>query len=422
MKTRRKLADRLGATGMMLAAGLGLHLRAQAPAAAGAGPWIFSGSVMQGYDSNPLMLPGAHSADSTTTVSLDLGGHWAGPRWSFDANYAPEGEAYLSNSKLDFVAQSYTQSWNYALGPHTQFSWSANAEDFPERGGAPMGMGGAVAVANASQAMALATVMRQAGTTIGLTYQSSERVHWSGSATGSLQGFSQDRALVALEPGLVQSEPNRTRSAGGNLGWNYELNPDRNLQIGVGDTEMWLLGLQHTRYINLQTSLTQKFGGFMTVQVGAGPAWNWTYNLGPANAPALPGHTYAGSANLSAAWGHSSYSVLWSHSDQLGLTPGSLTTNIVGLQWTESWTSSWQTSVSVGQSLGTSGGLSPASSLDNLDSLYSSAQMSLRLAPGWALFANVIFNDQNEPFYGITGNLRRVQAGMGLTYQSSAPR
>ncbi|MGH9520352.1 MAG: hypothetical protein ACRD2D_11915, partial [Terriglobales bacterium] len=149
------------ALGMMLAPALGLHLRAQT-SAAGAGepsPWTAALQFTQGYDSNVSLAASHPVGDTTSQLALELGGHWQGSRWGFNALYTPNALAYARHAELDYFGQGYQQDLSFAAAPHTKLTWSVLAQRYPQRGGSPGLLGGGLtAVAGASQGLGLSSV------------------------------------------------------------------------------------------------------------------------------------------------------------------------------------------------------------------------------------------------------------------------
>ncbi len=414
------------ACGALLGA-LGVGLRAQAAPAPAPSGWQISGQFLQGWDDNVLLALAQPQADTTSQLQLNLLGNWAGPRSTFNAVLTPVGMSYGRHPQLDYVAGSYSQDWQYALGPHTKMNWSAQAARFPERGGMPsMGGFNLAAAANASQTMGLNEVLNTGATNWGLTHQYSRRASWNANLSFNDQLFQVDTALAASggAGAFGTARSSQSRSLEGGLGWSYQFSPATALLLGFTDSEIWFLSpSQHSRYANLQASLSHKLGSDFSVQAGVGPAWNWM--LGGTTAPGfagLPQRSYAANLSLSMQTGHSQYGVSWQHSDQLGLTPGGLTTDAVALQYNAAWGRSWSGSASLGRSAGAM--LASGSSAGPaLDSTFVSGEVLLRVGTEWSLFATSSFNSQNIPSPGAAAALfRHAQVALGITFAPGSAR
>ncbi|HVA62668.1 MAG TPA: hypothetical protein VNF74_03000 [Terriglobales bacterium] len=406
----------------VLAAALGTGLRAQAPAA-GPGGWRVSGELAQGVDSNIELALDHPQADTTTQLQLGLERSWSGPHWSFRASYDPTAVAYARHPKLDYLSNAYQQVWSYALGPHTQIIWRSDAERYPERGGAPTGgLAPLAATANASQAMALGSVLTGANTNFALNHQYSLRSNWSASVSGGLQAFSADTSLGTA--GASGFSPTallgHTHTVAANLGWSYRVGSATSVQVGAEQSFMTYSGLgQQVRYSNVQASVQQKIGSVLSLQLGAGPAWNHTLTRAAAAAAFhLPGTSYAANAILAAHSGRSQYGLSWQHGTQAGFTPGGLTTDVLALQYSLQWSPSWSAGLSVGQSRNAAASTTAAGG-PTQDSGFASAQLLCRVASRWSLQANASYFTQAEPTArGATQPFRRLQASIGLSYTS----
>ncbi|HUX66433.1 MAG TPA: hypothetical protein VMV31_02980 [Terriglobales bacterium] len=410
------------ACGALLGA-LGVGLRAQAAPAPAPG-WQFSGQVQQGFDSNVLVSPTHPESDATTQLLLSLGRKWTGPGWSFSAAYLPEAETFARHTSLGYVAQSYRQDWQYALGRHTRLSWTANAARYPERGGAPgMAAGGQTA----NLAMALGSVLSNASSTLTLSHQYSLRASWSAGVNGGVQAFSPDTSLLAQLPAnTLAPARSQSRIGGGSLGWSYRLSQRRTLQISATDTEMWFTNpAQRLRYGNVQVSLQQQLGSGYSLQLGAGPSWSWRLQRGPGAALAnLPGQSYAANASLTHQVGRSQYGLSWEHGVQAGTVPGGVTTDMLGLQYGLQWGQAWSGSLGLGRNAftGQASAQAPPAS-QHQESLYASGQLSYRIVNDWTLQVHASFMTQAIPTSSpLLAQLRRLQCSLGIAYQSGGAR
>ena len=396
---------------------LGLGVSAQAPAA-GASPWTAAARFTQSESTNIFASLTQSQSDVTSQLQLDLGRQWSGENWSFSANYAPEYTAYARFGQLDYFAQSYQQAWQYALGPHTSLIWSASAERYPERGTAP-GLTGLTAVASASQPLALGAVTSGGDTNLVWAHQSSLRSSWTANGTYSLQAFSPDTGLANAPGSTVALTPSsQSRSLGSGVGWMYTLSPSRSLNLSAQESEIWLSGQGQRRlYVNLQASLVQRLGSNFSVQAGVGPAEYWTLGALAAGIPRAT-TSYAANVRLTGQFGHSVYGLSWSHTQQTSLVPGSITTDLLALQYSNRWGANWSVSGSFGGSLGSS--LTAVTPTPGGNSSYfASGQLAYRLGADWALAASASLNSQSMPVLTGAGTLplRRAQYGLEMSYQ-----
>lgn len=405
------------AMGILVAAGLGLHLRAQTPAAgaAPASPWIASAQYSQGYDSN-VTLASAHPAgDTTSQLALELGGQWQGPRWGFESLFTPTGMAYARHSDLDFISEGYQQTVNYAATPHTKLNWALQAQRYPQRGGMPGGLGGGLgAVIAASQGLGQGSVITTGSSSVGLQHQSSLFTTWSANLNASLNAYSPDARFLLLASPLAAAARTRALSYGGGLGWTHQVSEQRSLEVNASDNEIgYSHGGARLRTLNLQGGIDQKLGGPWQLQLLAGPSW--TQNLGATSIGSLQGYGYAATAGLTAIVGRSTSGVSWQHSQQASLTPGGIATDVIGLHYAFQWTQSW--SLSTG--LGYSRTANPArAGVGQLGSSFAAAQLAHKLGSGWWLQAGASFNTEPAALFGESGgNLRRFQANLGIRYQ-----
>lgn len=401
---------------MLLAAGLGLHLRAQTPAAAGAAsPWTAAVQYTQGYDSNVTFATNRPVGDATSQVALELGGQWQGPRWGFVASYDPAGGAYLHHSELDYFGQSYQQVLSYAASPHVKIDWSASASHYPQRGGLPgfagSGLSGAV---GASQGLGQATVLTNATTSLGITQQYSQYSSWSASINGSESAFSPDHRLLNINTGILRSgiQSQRTLNYGGNLGWSHQVSESRSFTLGANDNEIqYSNGGSRLRFVSLEAGVEQKLGGPWSLHLGAGPSW--TQNLGAVSIGNLNGWGYAADASLTAQEGRTTEGVSWDHSTRASLAPGGLATDTVALQLGSGWGRNWSGSIGTGFSrLANAVGAGQSEFTS-----YVAAQLSHRLATAWWLQAGGSFNTQPAAFFGQAGQLRRGEFSIGIRFQ-----
>ncbi|HVA64389.1 MAG TPA: hypothetical protein VNF74_11740 [Terriglobales bacterium] len=407
-----------------LVAALGVGLRAQAaPAAAGTpdpmSGWRISGAVAQGMDSNILSALSHPEADSTTQMQLGLSRTWSGRGWSFQADYDPAAVSYVRHAKLDFVSHAYHQMWNYALGPHTRITWGTDAQRYPTRGGVPTGgLAPLSATAGASQAMALQAVLTGANSNLELNHQYSRRSSWSVGVAGGLQDYSRDNSLAAAgAPGASANAVfGHSSTLSAHLGWSHQVGASTSVQVGATQTEMQFSNLnQRVRYDSLQVSLQQGIGSALSLQVGAGPAWSRTRSGAGAATFSLPGTSYAANASLMAQWGHNQYGLSWQHSDQLGLTAGGLTTDMLALQVGLRLTQNWSGNLNVGQSRGTTTTAAPGGAAQ--DSAFASTQMFYHMTLQWSLQASATYFTQAVPTgLGTSQPFRHLQASIGLSY------
>lgn len=412
--------------GVVSALGLGTHLWAQAPAASTPMGWSVAGQLTQGVDTNVTLALQQPQADSTSQLNLDLSGHWAGPRWSFLATYSPRGEAYARRSYLDYVAQSYNQAWDFDWTRHTHLTWVSSAERYPERGGAPLQGSGLVAAVGASQQQPLATVLANATSTLTLSHQYSQRGSWTAGANLSLQAFTPDKSLLASANGNAAEYPavprSQSQSFGGNLGWSYELTAHRSLQLSSSFSDLaYSNPARSVRYANVQASLEQGIGPDLTLNLGVGPSWNFTVTApqGPAAAaPGLAAQSYAAHAGLTATHGRSQFGVSWQHSEQLGLVPGGVTTDVEAAQYSVQWGKSWSTAASIGRS-----GVAGFVATPTRDSAFASGQLNDRIAPDWSLLASSSYSVQALPTSATTTSpFRRLQFSLGVAFSPGGPR
>jgi hypothetical protein len=416
-------ACRRAACGAVVALELGLRLWAQAPAgAAGGGTnagWQLTAEVDQGYDSDAMLSLARPQGDATTQLRLGVGRVWSGPTWSFSATYTPQAEAYARNVKLDYIAQSYGQTLEFATSANTRWTWGASAERFPERGGAGLfGGGGLSGVSSASQALALATVLTGASTTFGVSHRSSLRSTWSASLSGGADWFAEDQALLGSGGGAPAAAGSNSRTAGANLGWSYVLGPQWSWSMSGSESLMQFSGnAQSVRYSALQTGVQREFGSQVTLALSAGPSWSQTRGGGGASAVAhLPALGYAANASLTVGQGQGQYGITWSHSLQMGLVPGGLATDVLALNYgLHGRGGAWSASASLGESR-LAGSFGPGMQ----DSLFASSQLSLRLASAWSLTANGEFIGQNLP--GVAGQFRREVITLGLLFAPGGAR
>ncbi len=415
-------AYRRPACGAFAALGLGLRLWAQAPVAVSSATantnWQFSAQLNQGWDSDPLLSLSNPRGDSTTQLQLTLGKRWAGRNWSFDASYTPEGMNYTSNPKLDYIAQSYQQDWTVALGPHTQFSWTATAQRFPERSGGMSTGAGVAALASTDQTMALAMIASGGNTAIAFHHQSSLRSTWNANLTYAQQWYSIDTALAgsaaaSFLPGITGSH-----TIGGGGGWSYQLAPQSAFSLTVTGNQLWYgAAAPPMQYANLQASISQGLGGGMVLKLGAGPSWNH-YSRPPAGVPAgaqLPSLGYAASASLLAGDATSGqYGITWDHAEQMGQVPGGVTTDSLAMQYAWQWGRNWSATTSIGENRFAGVAGSPGGQ----ESVFASGQLSWRIASAWSLRANATYSGERLPVSSVAlANFRREQYSLGLQFQ-----
>ncbi|MGN6591434.1 MAG: hypothetical protein ACTHJX_00890 [Terriglobales bacterium] len=379
--------------------------RAQAPTPG----WQLSGQVNQGYSSNVRGALSHPAADATTDLTLQLGRSWVTPHASFSLSYVPEGMHYARYQGLDYIAQSLQQTWQYAAGSHTTLAWTSSFQRFPERGGqAQMGAASLASLQSASQAQQADTFLTSGTTSFSVQRQTSLRANWSAQLTGSWLGFQQD-AAVATTPGF-SLQSSQTKSLSSQLGWNYRLTADRSVGVSANEGEMWFtLPVQHTRYANLEATLSQAWGA-TSLQLGAGPGFNWVVSsAGPA--AGQPPRSWAADASLRQQIARTQLGLSWNHRVQAGLTPGSISTDQLALQWQQQW-GKWQGGASLGNSRMAAIGGSQAAR----NGLFAAAQLAYALTH-WSLEASGNYYSQEvATLPGRVGALSRLQASVGVRY------
>jgi hypothetical protein len=365
--------------------------------------------VNQGFSSNVQGALTHPVADATTQLTLQLGRTWVTPHSSFVLDYVPQGLHYARYNSLDYIAQSLQQSWQYAATSHTSLAWTSSFQQFPERGGpAQMGAPGALGLQSASQAQQAGTFLTSGTSSFSVQRQSSLRASWSAQFNAAWQGYRQD--APALAPGAAAQESSQTKSAGAQLGWSYLLTPSRSVSVSASDSDLWFtLPVQHRRYTSLETSLTQRWGA-TSLQVGGGPAWNAVVSSAVPAAGRDLG-SWAGSAGLSQAIGKAELGLTWNHRVQAGLTPASISTDDLALQFQQQW-GRWQGSASLGSTrMASIVAGEPARS-----GLFASTQMSYALA-SWSVEANCNYYSQDLAVAsGGLQTLNRIQASLGIRY------
>lgn len=414
----------IGRWGALAALGLGVRLWAQAPAAAPAGGWQTSAQVMQGFDTNVLLSATNPQGAANTQYQFSLGRNWVGPRSSISVSFSPQGAVYASHSALNYVAESYEQSWTYAW-QHSTLTWLSSVQHMPERASQSLGIGGGAAGAAAgSLSLALATVLTSGTSSLSFTHQYSPRSSWSASGTVGLQVFSQDVQLLAsLAPGnplTLQAADSRSHSAGAGVSWSHKLTERRSVALSANASPMWYSNPARTLlYSSLQASVQQQLGAGMMLSVGGGPAWNRSLDTA-AGIGALPGTSYTANAGLTMQRGRTQYGVTWDRSEQASMVPGGVTTQLLGLQYSVRWGSSWSASASAGYSqyaavTGAAGA--------GQGGTYLAGQINYRIATDWSLQTGFNFNSQFLPTAG-GGSvpLRRAHVSFGLSYQSGGSR
>lgn len=408
--------------GVMLAAALGLHLRAQTPAA-GAGessPWTAAAQFTQGYDSNVTLAAVHPQGDSSSQLALQLGGNWQGPRWGFFASYDPAAAAYLNHPKLDYFGQSYSQDLSYAASTHTKIDWSAAASHYPQRGGLPgVGAGGLAGAASASQGLGQASVLTGGSTSLSISQQYSQFSSWSASVNGGENVFSPDHRLLTVNSALGNQGLNlHTLSFGGNLGWSHQVSEARTLTLGAGDSEIrYGSGGSKLRYVSAEAGVDQKLGGAWTAHLGGGPSW--TQSLGGVSIASLNGWGYAADTSLTTQQGRTTEGVSWQHSTRASLAPGGLATDTIALQFGTQWGHAWSGSLGAGYSR-LANALGPG---HTEATTYTAASLSHRLATAWWFQASASFNSQPALFFGQSGgDLRRVEFNLGVRFQPLGAR
>jgi hypothetical protein len=365
--------------------------------------------VNQGFSSNVQGALTHPVADATTQLTLQLGHTWVTPHAAFSLVYLPQGLHYARYHNLDYISQSLQQTWQYAATSHTTLGWTSSFQRFPERGGqAEIGAPSLSSLQGASQAQQANTVLTSGSSDFSFQHQSSLRSSWSGQFGGSWLDFAQDAALPGTPKAALQSS--QTRSFTGQGGWNYRLSPDRSVGLTASEGEMWFtVPVQHTRYANLQATFTQNWGS-TALQLGAGPAFNWLVSSrGPA--ASQPPRTLAGSAGLTQQIGHTQLGLTWNHRVQAGLTPGSISTDDLALQFQQQW-GRWQGGASLGNTR--MAGITAGQPARN--GLFAAAQMSYTLNQ-WSLEANCnYYNQDMAAGPGRLQPLSRMQASLGLRY------
>ncbi len=416
MRRSHPIAPRVIVGWTVAAFSLGLGLAAQAPPATGG--WQTLAQVTQGFDSNVLLSTSQPQASATTLYSFSLGRVWAGPRGSFSASFQPQGEMFAGRPALNYLAESYQQVWSYAW-PHTALTWTTSAERMPERARNMMSTGSSAE--SAGSPLALAMVVSGGTSTLSLMHQTSPRSRWRVNAVTGLQVFTQDLTLLA---NLLPDNPlrlqfsSRTRSAGGGLGWTYELTPQRSITLSTNASQMWYSHpAQALLYTSVEAELSQQIGSGLSLNVSAGPAWNRVLNAAAGSRAALPGSSYTAAAGLSWQHNRSQYGLSWNRSEQSSLVPGGVTTQVVGLHYQREWGRAWSAGVGGGfsQFAGLAGG--------GRNGTDASAQISDRVAAGLSLVASAGYDVQSLPAGG--GGvlpLRRTAVSLSLTYQPGGAR
>jgi hypothetical protein len=371
--------------------------------------WQLSGEVSQGFNSNVTAATHDPEGDATTAVTLQLGRGWSTPHSQFLLTYVPEGMNFARHTSLDYIAQSLQQSWQFAATGHTSLSWNSSVQRYPERGGAAqMGAASLTGLQGASQAQQADTLLTSGNSSFGVQHQSSLRATWSAQFTGAWMGFQQDDALAAAGTAHLPSSQTRSLSSNGN--WNYRLTPGRSLGISATESELWFTApARHARYANLQATLSQQWAG-TTVQIGAGPAWNWMVSSA-GGASRLPPHSWSANLNLMQQIGQAQLGVNWSHQVQASLVPGSLSTDEVALQYQQAW-GRWN----VGASLGNTRLQAALAGQPPRSGLFAAAQLGYQLTQ-WSLSANCNYYSQDVTTGpALLTPLRRLQASLGVRY------
>lgn len=372
--------------------------------------WRLAGEVSQGYSSNVQGALSHPVADATTQVTLQLGHTWTTPHANFTLTYLPEGMHYARYQRLDYIAQSLQQSWQYEASRHTTLEWTSAFQRFPERGGqAQLGPLSLTNLQSASQAQQSNTFLTSGSSSFGLRQQTSLRASWSAQVSGSWLGFQQD-AAVAGGAGAAGLESSQTRTITTQAGWSYLLTPDRSLGVTAYEGEMWFtLPVQHTRFENMEATLRQSWGA-TSLQVGAGPEFNQVVSSRGA-AAGQPPRSWVADASLTQQIAQTHVGLSWNHRVQAGLAPGSISTDNLGLQWQQQW-GRWQG----GGSLGNSRMAGVAAGQPARNGLYASAQVGYGLAH-WSLTANCsYFSQEVATLPGRLGALSRLQAALGVRY------
>lgn len=393
---------------------------AQSATPASPNSWQISGQLRESVDSNVLLALQKPKADSSTQLQLALSRTWLGSRWSLAESYVPQATLYGANSKLDYLAQAFNQNLGYNLSPHTRLSWSTNLDRYPERGGAPQaGVAGLAATLSAGQPLAQDLVLTNLRTSLDLNHQYSLRGSWSAGFTLGRQGFSSDTAIEQAQTGSAAPLRSHSDSIGGSGNWSYRLGPARTLSLGGSNS---LLATTNPRqrldYSNLQASITQQLGSVWSLQAGAGPAFTRvisTTATGYKNT-----HSYAANARLSRQLNGREYGLAWQHADQLGQIPGGLSTDMLALQLSQQWRQNWNAGLSLERSNYTS--LLPgvgASPTEGTRAAWSvSGQAGYQNSNGWTVMANLSYLTQTIPVVtGQAGRFRRLQGGLGISYQ-----
>lgn len=410
---------------LALPASPALQLSAQTPAPAGnaAAGWNFSAQAMETYNSNVFYSPLLPQDDTGQQIQATLMRYWAGPTWGMTLVYTPQVQVYTHFHDLNFFSQQFSESLHAGLGPHTQFSWTTTASHFPANGGMPgSGSLAALVSANPSQLLSpgldLTTVNSAANLTEAYSPHSSVIATVSMAATA----FTTNTALESVE---TLATPNSTSlSVDAGLTWSHQLTPARSVLVSAQTTELWYTNpAERMSYDSVLFSLQQRVGTRWALLVGAGPSYNLPSRTGP-NAALVPSPStsYAANASLTYTLNSNVYGLVWQHMDELGLTPGGLTTDMLAA----SYMVTVQRSLSAGLNLGYSknqqlAASGPAGNISQRG-LSLSAQIRIQIASWLALSATHSFTQLDEPLP--TGSLvpmRVIQFGAGLVFTPGAP-
>ncbi|MGH9475598.1 MAG: hypothetical protein ACRD1C_04625 [Terriglobales bacterium] len=424
----------LGAIGMMLAAGLGVHLQAQAqaqaptaggspaPAASGGGPagWSLGAQYLQLYDTNATLAANP-VADTSSSLNLDLQGQWQGPRWSFLAMYIPQAAAYARHPELSYFSQSYRQFLTYSAGPHTRLTWNVQAARYPQRAGMPgVGLAGLSGAQSASQGLGMASVLTTGNTSLALNHQYSSRGSWTAGFDTQMNAFSPDRRLLAVNgsPGVSLEESEHALSLEGSVEWRYQVAAHTSLGVSASDSDLrYTHSGPRLQYSSLAMQIRHQIGTW-SLHAGAGPSW--TRNMAGIELNSLHGQGYDTEAGLTKQFGTSESGILWQHNLQPSYVPGALATDVVALQYGTQWGRNWRGSLSAGYSRESQ---PQAITALRFNTKFASASLSWQITSAWLLQAGGSFHAQPLAFLGEgAGNLRQVEASVGIGFHPGGVR
>lgn len=396
--------------------GAGTCLWAQAGENAAAG-WNFSGQSMEIYNNNVQDSLTQPQADTSTLAQFSLLRYWAEPTWSLSLSYSPSADAYVHERSLDYIAENFAENLSLALSPHANASWVTTAFSLPESS-ATMGMGAGASltsVATPSQFVATGEDITGINSTLSLSYQYDQRSSIVAMFTASGDSFSADTALLDGGP----APPNSTQvSIGGSLTWSHALRPGQSFSLVGTNDEMWYRPAdQRLTYSSLQAQLTQALGKYLSLTLGGGPSSTvYANNEGNSEVHQPAATSYAASTSLTYMVAGAQYGISWQHMDMLGLGPGTITTDLIGVRYSYNWTRDWSLSLNAGWS---ANGQAADSDSAVQHGMFLTFRVQYQIAPGWSVTANHMFNALNEPLTPqVMGTVRASQFSLGVSYTS----